>query len=100
MRPATAEFLRRTNPFYKDRNGRWSKPAVSNVQAFDAAEAALVKLDVGPWPTLAEVDTAIISAIGAYPEAKHTTVRRHLLRWRDQVWPPAEVQLSLPGILG
>jgi hypothetical protein len=86
------EYLRRINPVYRQRNGRWVVGSESRQRTFAAVkEVLLAGGGVADFPTAAALTVKAAPRHGA--EIKD--VWRHVRRYRDRLHDQAE-QLTLP----
>ena len=84
-----AEYLRRINPVYRQRNGRWVVGSESRQRTFAAVQEVL--LAGGDYHRVVAATNVAASRHGA--EVKD--VWRHVRRYRDQIQNQPE-QLTLP----
>jgi hypothetical protein len=84
-----AEYLRRLNPVYRKRNGRWVVGSESRQRTFKAVQEVLLA-----GGGVADYRSAVALTVRAAP-AEIKAVWRHVLRYRDQTHNQAE-QLQLP----
>jgi hypothetical protein len=87
-----AEYLRRINPVYRLRNGRWVVGSESRQRTFKAVEEVLLA-----GGGVADFPTAVALTVRAAPRhgAEIKDVWRHVRRYRDRLHYQAE-QLKLP----
>jgi hypothetical protein len=87
-----AEYLRRINPVYRQRNGRWVVGSESRQRTFKAVVGVLLA-----GGGVADFPTAVALTVKAAPRhgAEIKDVWRHVRRYREQTHKQAE-QLTLP----
>jgi hypothetical protein len=86
-----AEYLRRINPVYRQRNGRWVVGSESRQRTFKAVVGVLLA-----GGGVADFPTAVALTVKAAPRhgAEIQAVWRHVRRYRKQTHKQAE-QLTL-----
>jgi hypothetical protein len=87
-----AEYLRRLNPVYRKRNGRWVVGSESRQCTFKAVEEVLL---AGGGVSDYRSAVALTLAAASRHGAEFKAVWRHVRRCRDQIHNQAE-QLKLP----
>jgi hypothetical protein len=92
MGMTVAEYLRRLNPVYRKRNGRWVVGSESRQRTFKAVEEVLLA-----GGGAADYRSAVALTLKAAPRhgAEVRDVWRHVRRYRDLIHNQAE-QLKLP----